>query len=198
MERTKGLTRLVVAFLSVGFLASVGRAETFAVDPMHSSVSFTVRHVIGNVTGRFDKFSGAFGYDPKALGSFTSEMTVEASSINTGVSKRDDDLRSSHFFDVQKFPTLTFKTTGVTDMTGNKAKLHGNLTIHGVTKPVVLDLEMAGIIKDPMGPGNRAGGTAKGIVNREDFGVGPASGPMAGAIGKDITIVVEVEGTSKP
>ena len=190
---------MLAAAVAAGLTASAAHAESFSIDPMHSSVVFTVRHVVGNVTGRFDKFVGGFTYDPANLKDLKTHATIDAASIDTGVAKRDDDLRSPHFFDVAKYPKLTFVSTGVTDVSGNKAKLHGDLTIHGVTKPVVLDLEMLGIAKDPMSKtgGNRAGGTAKGTVNRADFGVGPTSGPMAAAVGQDITITIEIEGTTQ-
>ena len=81
-------------------------------------------------------------------------------------------------------------------MQGDKAKLHGDLTMHGVTKPVVLDLEMAGVVKDPMGKGNRAGASATGHVARADFGIGPTSGPMSAAVGNDVEISIDIEGVS--
>src|SRR4051794_4973764 len=106
-----------IAALALG-IGTAAQAEPFTIDPMHSSLSFTVRHVVGNVTGRFDKFTGTFDYDPAKLGSFSADAGIDATSIDTGVAKRDDDLRSDKFFDVAKYPTLTFKTTGVTDVSG--------------------------------------------------------------------------------
>jgi polyisoprenoid-binding protein YceI len=190
---------IAVAVLGFGILslASAVRAADFNLDPYHSSVSFRIKHVIGKVTGHFDKFSGTFSYEAGKPQTWSAAATIEAASVNTGIEKRDNHLRTADFFDVQKFPNLTFKSTGVTDVQGDKAKLHGNLTMHGVTKPVVLDLEVAGVVKDPMGAGNRAGATAVGHVNRLDFGIGPSSGPMAGAVGTDVEITIETEGVSK-
>lgn len=176
---------------------SVLSAAEFNIDPNHSSVSFRVKHVIGKVSGHFDKFSGTFLYDAAKPASWTAAATIDAPSINTGIEKRDNHLRSPDFFDVQKFPILAFKSTGVTDVQGNKAKLHGDLTMHGVTKPVVLDLELAGTAKDPMGKGERAGATATGRINRLDYGIGPASGPIAGMVGNDVDMTIDVEGVSK-
>jgi len=188
-----------VAVLSLGIL-SLGHsayATDFNIDPYHSSVTFKIKHVIGKVAGHFDKFSGTFSYDAGKPQSWSAMATIEAASINTGIEKRDNHLRSPDFFDVQKFPTLVFKSTGITDVQGSKAKLHGDLTMHGVTKPIVLDLDFAGAVKDPMGQGMRAGATATGHVNRLDFGIGPASGPMAGMVGNDVDITIETEGASK-
>ncbi len=147
--------------------------------------------------GHFDKFTGTFSYDEAKLASWSAMATIDANSVDTGIEKRDNHLRSPDFFDVQKFPTLTFKSTSITDVQGNKAKLHGDLTMHGVTKPVVLDLEIAGVVKDPMGNGTRAGITATGHVSRADFGIGATTGPMAGAVGTDVEITIEVEGVSQ-
>ena len=186
----------VVGILSLA-LGSRARAADFDIDPYHSSVSFKIKHVIGKVTGHFDKFTGTFSYDEGKPQAWATAATIDAASVNTGIEKRDNHLRTADFFDVQKFPTLTFKSTSITDVAGNKAKLHGDLTMHGVTKPVVLDLEVAGAVKDPMGKGTRAGAAATGRVNRNDFGIGPSSGPMAGAVGNDVEISIDIEGVGK-
>jgi polyisoprenoid-binding protein YceI len=189
---------LAVAVLASGFLfPAVVQAADFTIDPFHSSISFTVKHIIGKVVGHFDKLSGTFAYDEAKPAQWSSSAIIDAVSVNTGIEKRDNHLRSPDFFDIQKFPSLTFKSTGVTDVQGNKAKLHGDLTMHGVTRPVVLDLELAGTVKDPMGPGTRAGATATGHVNRLDYGIGPSSGPLSSAVGNDVAITIEVEGVSK-
>jgi polyisoprenoid-binding protein YceI len=191
--------KIAVAVLGFGILAlgSSVHAADFNIDPYHSSVSFGIKHVIGKVIGHFDKFSGTFSYDAGKPETWSAMATIDANSINTGIEKRDNHLRSPDFFDVLKFPTLAFKSTSITDVQGDKAKLHGDLTMHGVTKPVVLDLEIAGVVKDPMGKGMRAGATATGQVNRLDFGIGPASGPMAGMVGSDVNITIEIEGAGK-
>jgi polyisoprenoid-binding protein YceI len=191
--------KIAVAVLSLGVLSlsSSLRAADFNIDPYHSSISFKIKHVIGKVTGHFDKFTGTFSYDAAKPDSWTAMANIDPASVNTGIEKRDNHLRTPDFFDVAKFPTMTFKSTSVTDVQGTKAKLHGDLTMHGVTKPVVLDLEVAGVVTDPMGKGNRAGATATGHVDRTDYGIGPITGPMAGAVGKDVEITIEIEGVSK-
>lgn len=193
------LRRHIVTATILGFvgLGTFAQAADYAIDANHSSVSFLVKHVIGKVAGHFDKFSGTFSYEDGKPATWSAMATIDANSVNTGIEKRDNHLRTPDFFDVQKFPTLTFKSTSVTDVQGNKAKLHGDLTMHGVTKPVVLDLEIAGVAKDPMGKGMRAGASATGQVNRLDFGIGPASGPISGMVGNDVTIDIEIEGVSK-
>jgi polyisoprenoid-binding protein YceI len=191
----KAITLVVGSWILA--LATVVQAAEYTIDPNHSSVSFRVKHVIGKVVGHFDKFSGTFNYETGKPQTWSAMASIDANSINTGIEKRDNHLRSADFFDVQKFPTLAFKSTNVADTQGDKAKLHGDLTIHGVTKPIVLDLDIAGTAKDPMGKGTRAGATATGHVNRLDFGVGPASGPMAGMVGNDVDITIEIEGASK-
>src|SRR5579871_5569867 len=147
--------KIVTAVLGIGILTlgSSARAAEFTIDPNHSSVSFRVKHVIGKVIGHFDKFSGNFSYDAGAPQTWSAMATIDANSVNTGIEKRDNHLRSPDFFDAQKFPTLAFKSTGITDVQGDRAKLHGNLTMHGVTKPIVLDLEISGTAADPMGKG---------------------------------------------
>ena len=190
-------TAVVVLGFGILALGSSARAADFNIDPFHSSVSFRIKHVIGKVTGHFNKFTGDFSYEAGKPQAWKASAVIDAASVDTSIEKRDNHLRTPDFFDVQKFPTLTFKSTDVTDVQGDKAKLHGDLTLHGVTKAVVLDLEIAGTAKDPMGKGMRAGATATGRVNRLDFGIGPATGPMAGMIGNDVDITIEIEGVSK-
>jgi len=189
--------KVVIVGFGILSLGRVGRAADFNIDPYHSSVSFRIKHVIGKVAGRFDKFSGDFSFEAGKPQSWAAVATIDAASINTNIEKRDNHLRTPDFFDIQKFPTLAFKSTSISDVQGDRAKLHGDLTMHGVTKPVVLDLEIAGEVKDPMGKGTRAGATATGHVSRLDFGIGPSSGPLAGAIGTDVEMTIEIEGVSK-
>jgi polyisoprenoid-binding protein YceI len=191
------MTVVVLALMTLGLVGLSAHATNFNIDPYHSSVNFRIKHVIGKVAGHFDKFTGSFTYNEGKPSSWSANASIETASVNTGIEKRDNHLRTPEFFDVQKFPTMTFKSTGVTDVQGNKAKLHGDLTMHGVTKPVVLDLEIAGATKDPMGKGLRAGATATGHVNRADFGVGATTGPIAGMIGTDVQIDIEIEGVSQ-
>jgi polyisoprenoid-binding protein YceI len=193
------MKRLFAAVLAVGLLVTVSRAETFQIDPAHSSVTFTIHHLVGRVAGHFDQFSGSFNYDEKETKSWSAQADIETASINTANPKRDDHLRSADFFDVSKYPKMTFKSTGVSNVTGKTAKLMGNLTLHGVTKPVVLDLEIGGVTKDPFGSGKRAGATAMTKINRKDYGIIWNKALEAGGmmVGDEVDIVLNVEGISK-
>src|SRR5437016_2159834 len=159
----------MTAFVLLNSLAN-SEAATYKIDPEHSAVAFHIHHLIGKVTGHFDRFQGTVDYEAGKPASWKTSASIEAASINTQSSKRDTHLRSENFFEVEKYPVLTFRSTGVTDIQGSHAKLHGNLTMHGVTKPVVLDLEVDGVAKDPWG-GTHAAFTATGKLDRRDYGV---------------------------
>jgi len=184
--------------VAVFFGSAVAHAQTYTIDSSHSSVLFSVHHLVGRVAGHFDKFEGTFNYDAAKPETWQAEATIQAASVNTANDKRDAHLKTPDFFDVAKYPTLTFKSTGVTDVKDNHGKLAGNLTMHGVTKPVVLDLEIGGTIKDPWG-NQRAGATATGHLNRKDFGMNwnkvlDTGGLM---VGEEITIELNIEGVAK-
>jgi polyisoprenoid-binding protein YceI len=171
-------------------------AGTWAIDPVHSEVSFTVRHMmVSKVRGRFDKFEGTFvtGEDP-AQSSVTA--SVDLSSINTGQEQRDAHIRSADFFEVEKYPEMTFVSTGV-KAAEEGFVLEGDLTLKGVTKAVAFDLEVNGFGPDAYG-GTRAGFSAITQINRKDFGVsfdGPIPGVPGGAVVSDaITVNLEIEG----
>jgi polyisoprenoid-binding protein YceI len=171
-------------------------AGTWAIDPVHSEVSFVVRHMmVSKVRGRFDKFEGTIvtAEDP-----LTSSVTasVDVSSINTGQEQRDEHIRSADFFEAEKHPTMTFTSTGV--RAGRDGfLLDGDLTIKGVTKPVTFKLEVSGFGPDAYG-GTRAGFSATTEINRHDFGVsfnGPIPGVPGGvAVSDKVTIALEAEG----
>ena len=192
------MKHVLLSLSAVVLSLSLAGAETYSVDPAHSSVNFTIRHLVGKVTGGFGRCDASFDYDAKDPKSWKADATIQAASINTGIQKRDDHLRSADFFDVAKHPTLAFKSAGVTDVKGNKAKLHGDLTMHGVTRPVVLDLEINGPIKDPWG-GTRVGAAAAGKVNRKDFGISYNKVLDAGGLmlGDEVDIVINIEAAAK-
>jgi polyisoprenoid-binding protein YceI len=176
-------------------LAVAARGTDFAIDPVHSSLAFKVKHLgVSYVAGHFDKFSGTVSFDPKELKTLQASATIETSSVNTGNERRDNHLRSADFFDVAKFPQLTFTSQEVKDVVGEKFKLVGDLTLHGVTKRVTLDCEFGGAADSPFGD-VRAGFSATTTINREDFGI---TGGQAGAlVGKDVKITLEVEAAAK-
>jgi polyisoprenoid-binding protein YceI len=167
---------------------------TWTIDPVHSEVSFVVRHMmVSKVRGRFDKFEGHIvtGADP-LQSSVTA--TVDLSTVNTGAPQRDDHIRSADFFEVESHPTMTFVSTGVR-RDGDDFLLDGDLTIRGTTKPVTFNLEVNGFGPDAYG-GTRVGFSATGEINRNDFGVS-YNGPIPGggvAVSEKVAINLEIEG----
>jgi polyisoprenoid-binding protein YceI len=174
-------------------------AGTWAIDPVHSEVSFVVRHMmVSKVRGRFDKFEGTITTAPDPLQSSVN-ATVDLSSVNTGEPNRDNHIRSADFFEVESHPTMTFRSTGVRH-DGGDFLVDGDLTIRGTTKPVTLKLEINGFGPDAYG-GTRAGFSATTEINRSEWGVS-YNGPIPGggvAVSEKVTINLEVEGVlAKP
>jgi polyisoprenoid-binding protein YceI len=171
--------------------SACAQATTWQIDPNHTAAQFSVRHLgVSTVRGAFTKVSGSAQYDPTDPSKDTLEATIDANSVDTRVEMRDNDLRSARFFDVQKYPTITFHSKHTKVASPGKLQITGDLTIHGVTKEVVLDVDgPSAPIKDPMGKGQRMGASATTKVNRQDFGVST----LPGAIGDDITITIDVE-----
>jgi polyisoprenoid-binding protein YceI len=180
----------LVASLSIAASAAA-QAGTWQIDPNHSSAQFAVKHLaVSTVRGAFTKVSGSAKYDPADPSKTSLEATIDANSVDTRVEMRDNDLRSARFFDVQKYPTITFHSKQVQVVGQGKLKISGELTIHGVTKDVTLDVDgPSAPIKDPMGKGQRIGASATTKVNRQDFGITT----MPGGIGDEITITIDTE-----
>ncbi len=194
----RGIRSLALIGLVWG-MASSAWATTYQVDPNHTTVGFKIRHLFSYVRGTFDQFEAGFDYVPGHPEQWKANATIRAASIDTRVPDRDKHLRSKDFFDVEQYPTLTFTSTGATDATPSSAKLHGLLTIHGVEKPVVLDLAIYGEGKDSRGD-IRCGFTATTTINRKDFGVVWNKVVEAGQllVGDEVEITIDVEGVSKP
>ncbi len=169
-------------------------AAPYKIDKDHSTVGFKIRHLFSNVQGRFDQFEGTVDYEPGKPETWKAEATIQTASINTNVQKRDHHLQSKDFFDVEQYPTMTFKSTGVKDATAQGGKLEGVLSLHGVEKPVVLNLEIHGTGKDPWG-NVRAGFTATTKINRKDFGLTWNEVIEGGQVlvGEEVEITLEVE-----
>jgi len=186
-----------VLVLAASLLSLPARAATYKVDPGHTSVTFLVRHLLTNVEGRFRTFEGQIVFDPAAPEKTVVKGSIDVSSIDTNVAKRDDHLRSAEFFDGAKFPKIEFASTSVSDVDATKraGKIHGNLTIHGVTKPVVLDAQFLGAATDPWG--NKKGGfSASTTIDRKDFGLTWNKTLDTGGllVGDEVTIRINVEG----
>ena len=180
----------LVASLAIAASAAA-QAGTWQIDPNHSSAQFAVKHLaVSTVRGAFTKVSGSAKYDPADPSKTSLEATIDANSVDTRVEMRDNDLRSARFFDVQKYPTITFHSKQVQVVGKGKLKIAGELTIHGVTKDVTLDVDgPSAPIKDPMGKGQRIGASATTKINRQDFGITT----MPGGIGDEITITIDTE-----
>lgn len=186
------MSRLVLGtFSTVLFASSVfGQAQTWKLDPPHSAAQFSVRHMgISTVRGTFKKVEGTVQYDSADPTKTAIDVTIDAASLDTRNDMRDNDLRSDHFFDVAKYPTLTFKSKRVEPGSSGKYKVTGDLTIHGVTKEVVLDVEgPTGPIKDPRG-NSHMGASATTSVKRSDFGMTWGTG----MVGDEAQITLDVE-----
>ena len=185
----------ILAVLALAALAAPAAAEGYKIDEAHRAVSFKVAHMaISKVNGRFDKFSGTIDYTPGNTKTWKTEAVIDVASINTGVEARDKHLRAPDFFDVEKFPTMTFKSLKVTGYKNMKGKLHGELTMRGVTKPVVLEVEGSGPVKDPWGK-ERVAAVAKTTINRKDFGLGWNQVLETGGllVGEKVEITIEIE-----
>jgi polyisoprenoid-binding protein YceI len=187
---------ILLAALLVAALAAPAPAARYTIDTSHSSVGFVVKHlVVSKVRGGFDVFSGAFDFDEKDTAAWRVEATIDAASIDTGNDQRDEHLRSADFFEVAKYPTLTFVSTKAVETTPGEYALHGDLTMHGVTKPVVLALEYNGSITDPWG-GTRVGFSARGTIDRKDFGLKWNKILEGGGltVSDEVEILIEIEG----
>lgn len=146
-------------------------SQKWVVDASHSNVEFAVKHLmIATVRGRFSEVEGFIEGDPADLTSARFEATINAASIDTRQDDRDQHLRSADFFDVENHPTITFKSTNIEKAGDDEYKVTGDLTIRGTTRPVTLDVTFEGRGKDPWG-GERIALTAKGKINRKDFGL---------------------------
>ena len=182
---------LLTAIVSLALvLPAAAETQSWNIDGAHSSAQFSVRHMgISTVRGAFTKMSGTVQYDPADLAKTVIDATIEAASVDTRVEMRDNDLRSPHFFDASKYPTLTFKSKKVAEAGPGKLKVTGDLTIHGVTKEVTLDVEgPSAPVKDPRG-NLRVGASASTTINRKDFGVDGA----AAVVGDDVPITIDME-----
>jgi polyisoprenoid-binding protein YceI len=181
----------LLAILALAFAAScAAQTQTWQIDPAHSTSQFSVSHLaIATVRGVFEKTTGTVVFDPANPSKTQIDATIDASMVDTRVQMRDNDLRSPHFFDVEKYPTITFKSKR-TEVDGpGKLKVTGDLTMHGTTKEVVLEVEgPTAPINTPMGD-IRMGASATTKISRHDFGVDGG----AGVAGDEIQITLDVE-----
>jgi len=184
------------AVLSLCASGAFAGDDAWKIDPVHSSANFSIRHMmVSNVKGGFEKVGGTVVYDGKNLKNAKVDATIEVASIDTREAKRDEHLRTPEFFDVAKYPTITFKSKRVQQVKSGKFQLVGDLTMHGVTKQVSLDVDgPTPAIKDPMGK-QRMGASATARLNRKDFGISynkllDTGGAM---LGDDVKVEIELE-----
>jgi polyisoprenoid-binding protein YceI len=182
--------RLAIAFV-LGFASSASAADTYTLDPFHSSMTFMIQHLgISFVHGRFNEFSGTFTIDQDKPEKSSFEITIKAESIDTNVKKRDEHLRSTDFFDVKKFPEMTFKSTKV-EAIKDGFKVSGDFTMHGVTKSITFDLK-GGKTIDVKGQ-KKTGFATAFILRRNDFGITF----LPDGIANDVNIFIGFEGVKK-
>ena len=192
------MKRLLASIATIIALAlpALASATVWNIDPDHSNVGFKVRHLmVSNVRGNFEKHSGVVDINDKDITKSKVQVTIQTASINTNVQKRDEHLRSADFFDVAKYPTMTFVSKKVVKAGDGKLKVTGNLTLHGVTKEVVLDVEgPSAESKDPWG-NIRSGASASTKINRKDFGLTWNKGLETGGVlvGDEVAINLDIE-----
>ncbi len=192
------MTRLLTTVSTIIALSlpALASATIWNIDPEHSNIGFKVRHLmISNVKGNFEKHKGVVEINDQDITKSRVEVSIDTASINTNVQKRDDHLRSAEFFDVAKYPTMTFISKKVAKAGNDKLNVTGDLTLHGITREVVLDVEgPTGESKDPWGV-IRRGAVAGTKINRKDFGLVWNKALETGgvAVGDEITITLEIE-----
>lgn len=189
---------LLAAALAV---SSASFAATYDIDSAHSAANFSVKHLaVSSVNGALGDVTGKVEFDEKDITKSSVEATIDVKGINTRQSKRDDHLRSPDFFDVEKFPTLTFKSTKVEKAQGNKLKVTGDLTLRGVTKSVVIDGEISNEVANPFSGAKTRGFSGTTKLNRKDFGLTWNKPLEAGAgllVGEEVAVQLEAELTPK-
>ena len=186
---------LAAICLGLAIAGSAG-AQAYTIDPAHTQIMFKVKHLgITTVTGDFGVFFGTFDFDPENFKNGSISVTIDVSSINTGIDDRDNHLRTSDFFDVENHPEMTFKSTKIQNIKDDTFQIVGDLTMRGVTKPVTLHVEFAGTATDPMG-NEKAAFSASTKIDRTDFGVSWSKLIETGGlvVSKEVKIILEVQG----
>jgi len=192
--------KLMVLIFIIGLLFYRVQTEAaeYVTDPAHSQIGFQIRHLVSRVSGRFDVFTATITYDEKNPSGFKADATINTASVNTSIEKRDAHLKSPDFFNAEKYPAISFKSTSVKVAGKNKLVVKGNFTLLGVTKPITLEADFLGIAKDPWGS-TRAGFSAVGKINRKDFGMvyNMAMDQGGFLLGDEVDLLIEVEAVEK-
>jgi polyisoprenoid-binding protein YceI len=187
------MTLLGLAVLLLVPAPAAAEPVAYKADPVHSSLAFTIRHFVSDVDGRFRDFDGVIQYDAQNPANSSVQFTVQAASISTENDDRDKHLKSPDFFDVAKFPTLSFTSTKVVAKGGNSFDVTGNLTLHGVTKVVTIPATFRGTVKVPKG--EKAGFQSTFTLNRLDYGVAWNRAIEGGGamLGDEVTVNIKIE-----
>jgi polyisoprenoid-binding protein YceI len=182
-----------VLLLIIGATGQIQAADNYGIDPMHSGVNFKIQHIgLSWIYGRFNSYSGTFSIDPEDAGKCTFELKINTESIDTNNKQRDGHLRSPDFFNVKQFPAITFESTGVKAIKDG-FEVTGNLTMHGVTKPVTFAL-VGGKKAQFMGA-QRTGFSTELVIKRSEFEVGNPK--FGNALGEDVHVAISFEGAQK-
>ena len=199
MKPVRLLRALPVLSLLLFSPPAFAAVETLNIDASHTNVGFSVRHFVTPVRGEFKEVKGTIAYDSANPAQSKVQVEIPTASINTNHEKRDNHLRSADFFDAEKNPTITFVSTAIQlDPKTNKGTMTGDLTMRGVTKPVTLDVEMLGLMT--AGPGKVAGFTARGKLNRKDYGIvwNRALDQGGTMLSDDVDLIIDVEAKTPP
>ncbi len=189
-------------FLLLGLVSAItftvgAQTSAWVIDNMHSNFGFKISHMgISLVEGEFNEFSGTITTSREDFSDAKAEILVKAASINTDVQPRDQHLRSADFFEVEKYPDITFVSTKMERTYGNNFKLTGNLTMHGITKTIVLDVTYNGQAYEEQMKVQKAGFTVQGVLNRDDFGISAFSFPLpsgAPMVGREVFLTIPLE-----
>ena len=202
-KQSSGMARF---WVGVGLLASVLisknsgaiAAEIYQVDAAHSSFNFSVKHLtVSTVTGQFTDFNGTIQYDPADPNSFLADVVIKATSVDTRQEQRDKHLKGADFFDVEKYPAITFKSKNLTG-SGTNYTITGDLTMHGVTKDISIPVTISGPVKSPFGS-KVIGLSGEATLNRQDFGISWNKALDAGGyvVGDEVKIMVNIEAGNK-
>lgn len=186
---------ITAAVLAATVVAGSAQAAEFVIDSkgQHAAINFRIKHLgFSWLTGRFDKFSGTFNFDDKNPAASSVKVEIDTASVNSNHGERDKHLRSADFLDADKFPTATFESTSVKPAGDGKADITGKLTLHGVTKDIVINATRVGGGNDPWG-GYREGFTGTTKISLADFAIKKDLGPAS----KDVELTLDVEGVKK-
>jgi len=191
MRRTLASLSMIAALLAS---ATPGRATDYTIDPAHSHILFTIDHLgFAKIVGLFSDFSGTLSFDSNNVSASKLAVTVKTESLQTQFAARDKDLKGADWFNVTEFPEMTYVGTEFVKKDEHTGTITGNLTLHGVTKPVTLNVVLNKVGQNPLDKINSAGFSARGTLKRSDFGMKTFLGP----IGDDVDLIIEIEAKQK-